>query len=189
MSRKIFTNDLEPRFAQAVLQKSNTGFGLVILKMSKTIRKMLYFSSSWRPPTSSSPVSPRTCTKNGLPKPSEPRFAKDLHQTAVPQRTLDQPWPYAYGKSENQSCWDPSCWDSVLGATRRIFGSSWPQLFSIVPTQEGKTLEPRFTKDVCKKWPAQTLRTPFRQGLVQKMACPNPQNPVSPRTCAKNALP
>ena len=37
-----------------------------------------------------------------------------------------------------------------------------------------KPSEPRFAKDLYKKWPAQTLRTPFRQGHVQKMHCPRP---------------
>ena len=42
----LFQNVLEPRFAHEVLQKSNTGFGFVIFKMSKTRRKMLCFLSS-----------------------------------------------------------------------------------------------------------------------------------------------
>ena len=67
----------------------------------------------------SNPVSPRTCAKNALPAPLEPRFARDLRQTALPKNA----------------------------------------------------------------------RTPFQQGRVQKMNCPSPSDPVSPRTCAKNVLP
>ena len=136
----------------------------------------------------------------------EPRFAKDVYEK-WPAQTLRTPFrqglapnccaPKNAGPAMTICVWKigkskllrPLVLGPRFGVTQRIFGSNWPQPFSTIPTQEGKTLEPRFTKDVCKKWPAQTLRTPFRQGRVQKMACPNPQNPVSPRTCTKNGLP
>ena len=46
-------------------------------------------------------------------------------------------------------------------------------------------MEPRFAKDVCKKCPAQTPGTPFRQGLAPNCSAKKRPNPVSPLACCK----
>ena len=50
-------------------------------------------------------------------------------------------------------------------------------------------LEPPFARDLHQFALPKNARTPFRQGRVQKMNRPSPSDPVSPRTCAKHALP
>ena len=124
-------------------------------------------------PNPQNPVSPRTCTKNGLPKPSEPRFAKDVYKKWAAQ-TLRTPFRQGFAPD----CCAPKNAGPAMAICVWKIGKS-KLLRPLV-------LGPRFGCHTAHFRIKLATNNRFRQYLRRKE---KRSNPVSLRTYAKSGLP